>query len=244
MKYFKKDKKMKLKNILSLLLIATIAVNIHAQDSATKTENINNRSGILNFQEQSFGLATGIDYSIMPLKLNYKRGFEVMNYKFPVMLGADITIPLFKFDLNDIRIKIITETTLLRKSNFEVRFGIDPTFVNTKMQTSSLASVGVDFHIFTGFTGEKWSVGAEVNYNQMVSTHIKHTDKYKDNVLAEAVDGWYKNTAGNINLGLLVNRTMGDVDIYLKTGLSKTAKFNEYLFVPTIYAVIGGSYKF
>lgn len=220
--------------IISVLILAFI-LPINAQDR---------RSGILEDKEQSIGIATGIDYSIMPLKLTYKRGINAFNYKFPVNIGADLTIPMFAFDLNDIRVRIITETTIYRKSNFEIRGGIDPVFINLKMQTERMSSLGADFHLFTGFTNDKWNTGVEINYNKILSTYIQHTDKYRENVFTDAVDGWYKNTASNIRVGILVNRTFNKFDVYLNAGLSKTAKFNNYLFVPTMYALTGVNYRF
>ncbi len=233
MKYFKKINKMR-KTIIISLLVVFAAFQTKAQE----------RSGVLEANEQSVGLATGIDYSIMPLQLSYKRGFNVFNYKFPFTAGVDVAIPMFSFDLNDIRIRLITETTFLRKKNFEIRGGIDPVLVNLKMETETMSSFGLDFHVFAGLTNEKWNVGADIQYNKMFTTHIKHTDIYRENVFLDAVDGWYKNTAANIRLGFLVNRTIKDFDIYLKAGYSTTGQFNDYLFVPTIYSNIGVNYRF
>lgn len=209
----------------------------------TRAQNETGRSGILNANEQSIGLATGIDYSILPLKLTYKRGFNIFEYKFPVNVGVDITIPIFKFDLNDIRIRLITETTIFRKKNFEIRGGIDPMFVNVKMETETMSSLGADFHIFTGFTNDKWNVGLDINYNQIFTTYIKHSDKFNEAVF-QAQDGWYKLTAANIRLGVLVNRTLGNFDLYLNAGVSKTGKFHDYLFVPSMYGLIGVNFRF
>ena len=216
------------------MLIIFLGVQLNAQD----------RSGILNANEQSVGLATGIDYSIMPLQLSYKRGFDIGNYKFPFAVGGDVTIPPFSFDLNDIRIKLTTEMTFLRKRNFEIRGGIDPVFVNLKMETETMSSLGLDFHFFTGFTNAKWNTGLEVQYNKMFSTYIKHTDKYTDNVFEGAVDGWYKNTAANIRIGALVNYRIKKFDINFRAGVSKTGNFNDYLFVPSMYGNIGVNFRF
>ena len=221
---------------ITIIFILTIFLGIQmkAQD----------RSGILAAKEQAVGLATGVDYSIMPLQLSYKRGFDIGNYKFPFSAGLDVTIPLYKFDLNDIRIRITTEMTFLRKRNFEIRGGIDPVFVNLKMETETMSSLGLDFHLFTGFTNARWNTGLEVQYNAMFSTYIKHTDKYTDNVYEGAVDGWYKNTAANIRIGVLVNYRVNKFDIYLRTGVSRTGNFNDYLFVPSMYGIIGVNFRF
>ena len=223
-----------------IYIISTLIVLITAQARAQEETR---RSGILNANEQSTGLATGIDYSMVPLIFTYKRGVNIFNYKFPVNVGADVTIPLFKFDLNDIRIRLISETTIFRKKNFEIRGGIDPLFINVKMETETMSSFGADFHAFTGFTNDKWNAGLDINYNQIFTTYIKHTNKFNEAVF-EAQDGWYKSTAANIRLGFLVNRTLDNFDLYVHAGISKTGKFNDYLFVPSMYSLIGVNFRF
>lgn len=220
--------------IIIFILISAMGFQLKAQD----------RSGVLEANEQSVGLATGIDYSIMPLQMSYKRGFNIANYKFPFAAGVDVTIPIYNFDLNDIRIKLTTEMTFIRKRNFEIRGGIDPVFVNLKMETETMSSLGLDFHFFTGFTSTKWNTGIEFQYNRMFSTYIKHTDIYRDNVYEDAVDGWYKNTAANIRIGALINYRIKKFDINLRAGVSKTGQFNDYLFVPSMYGAIGVNFRF
>lgn len=234
MKSYNKIKLMKMKKLI-LILAVLINMQANAQD---------NRSGMLDTHQQAIGIATGIDYSIMPISLNYKRGVKMAKLKYPISVGLETTIPLFDFDLNDIRVKIVTEATLLRKKNFEVRGGINPLIVNLKMQTERMTSLGADFHLFAGITNSKWNIGLTSTYNQVFSTHIKHTDKYKNNVFLDVQDGWYKNTASNIRLGIHANRTLNKFNIYIDGGLSKTGTFNNYLFVPPIYALLGLNYQF
>ena len=107
-----------------------------------------------------------------------------------------------------------------------------------------MSSLGADFHFFIGSTGPRWNHGAEFLYNHMLSTYIKHTDKYNENVFAGAQDGWYKNTAANIRMGAMVNYRVKKFDIDLRAGYSATGKFNSYLFVPPLYANLGVSYRF
>ena len=220
--------------IVSITLIIFTALQINAQD----------RSGILSAGEQSVGLATGMDYSILPAILSYNRGMDAFNFENPINVGLEATIPMYAFDLNDIRLKIVTDITVLRKRSFEIRAGINPVFINTKLQTETMSSLGVDLHVFVGITKEKWSYGGEATYNKIFTTHIKHTDKYRDLVFADAVDGWYKNTAGNIQAGIYVNRRIKKFDLSFRTGMSKTARLNEYLLVPTFYGIMGLEYRF
>lgn len=220
--------------IITILIIATSYLQTNAQ----------RRAGILDTNEQSVGISTGLDYSILPVAVSYNRGFNLFNYKFPLNAGIDVTIPTSSFDFNDIRIRLISETTLLRANNFEIRGGFDPVFINLKMDTETMSSLGMDFHIFTGVTNERWNYGLDFNYNKIFSTYITHTDIYKDNVFEDVKDGWYRGTASNIKIGFLLNRRVKKFDLFFKAGYSTTSKFNMYLFVPNMYSNIGVRFIF
>ncbi len=224
-----------MKNIflLTIISIATV-LQVQSQDD---------RSGMLDARESAIGISTGMDYSILPLKLTYKRGINLLDYEHPFVVGVDMTVPLFSPDLRDLRARIISEATLLRKGSFEVRAGIDPMLITVNMETEQMTSVGADFHVFTGITSENWNVGMELNYNRIFSTQITHTDHYREQVFIEVVDGWYRSTASNMRIGLLINRTIDRFDVYMNGGLSKTGTFNNYLFVPTMYALLGVSVR-
>lgn len=223
------------KSAFFILLFILAALGSHAQ---------NDRAAVLAANEQSIGLSTGVDYSILPIGLEYRRGANFFNHKYPITLGANVTIPLFAFDLSDVRVKLISETTILRNGNFELRAGIDPVLVNTKMQTETMTSLGTDLHLFTGLSSSKWNVGVDITYNHIFTTHIKHTDKYKENVFTGAVDGWYKNTASNLKAGITVGRRFHKMYTSLSGGISKTGTFNSYLFVPTLYGQWSLNYVF
>lgn len=229
------------KNTMRILILATI-LNLLLLNSTFAQENFN-RSGILSAKENSIGLSTGMDYSILPLILTYKRG---LNYKmkYPINIGAELTIPSFVFDLNDFRVKLLSEASIFRRNNFEIRGGINPLIIRTKMKTETMTSLGADFNLFIGLTNDKWNIGVKSSYNQIFSTYIKHSDIYRDNVFNEAIDGWYKNTASNLRTGIFINRTIRQINIYLDGGISKTGTLKNYLFVPNMYALIGVSYRF
>ena len=221
------------RTLIISIIVATVAFGSNAQE----------RSGLLAKGEQSVGVYTGLDYSILPVTLKYSLGYNLFNMKQPVNSGFEMTVPVNSFDMNDIRLRLTTELTLLRKKNFEIRGGFSPVFVNVKMETETMSSLGMDFHAFTGLTNDRWNTGIEVFYNQMFSTHIVHTDKYKDNIF-EAEDGWYKNTAANIRIGFLLNRRIKKFDINFRAGYSGTGEFNNYLFVPNMYSTLGLIFRF
>lgn len=78
----------------------------------------------------------------------------------------------------------------------------------------------------------------------MFASEITHTDDYKELIYSEVKDGWYDNTASNLQVGLHINRRIRQFDAFLGGGLSTTAKFNSLLFVPSVYINMGVAYRF
>ncbi len=202
------------------------------------------QSGLLNAKEQSIGIGTGLDYSVLPLIISYDRGLKVLNYQYPVSLGLELTTPLFSPDLKDLRLKIKGATTLFQKGWAALRGGINPVLTRVHLKTQEITSIGLELEFFAGYISEKWNLGLEASYNKVLTSYIKHSQLFKENIFAEVQDGWYQNTAGNLRLGVHANYRIKRFDLYLKTGMSKTGKFNDYLFVPGIYTVLGTKFRF
>jgi len=232
MKYYKFQT---MRNLITIIIFICLAVQIKAQGS---------RSGVLEINEQTVGLSAGMDYSMLSAGITYIRGVNVCNYKYPVTIGGSISVPVFNFDFSDAGFKVISETTIHRKKNFEIRGGVNPALILLKTKTTKMTSIGTDFHVFSGFINNKWNCGLELTYNQIFSTYIKHTDIYKESVFENVADGWYKMTAANIKIGILIKRTINRYDIFLNGGITKTGRFNDYIYVPPIYTVIGMNYRF
>ncbi len=201
-------------------------------------------SGLLDKKEQSVGFETGFDNSIMPINFSYKRGFDLFNTKYPLIAGLDITVPLFGFDFNDVKVRILTETTIFRNKNFEIRGGLNPVFINVNTKTESISSLGCEFHTFIGYIDKKWNTGLEFSYNQIFTSYIKHTEYFKNYIFSDVKDGWYKATAANVRMGVVVNLRIKKFDIYFKGGMFATGKFKTYLMMPPLYFDFGLSFRF
>lgn len=206
--------------------------------------NSQNIPGALNINEQKITIGTGIDYAILPLIVSYDRGINLFNFNAPMEIGADMTIPVFDFDLADSRLRLYLKTTLIEKQNFFLNFQFGPNLVNSSLQTQSMQTISADFILSPGIHAGNWSFSADLWYNHSISSYIKHTEKFKDLVYADVVDGWYYGTSSNIRVGATIVRSFKKIDISLSGGVSKTGQLKNYLFVPSMYTIFSVGYKF
>ena len=194
--------------------------------------------------QQQLSISTGLDYAVLPLTISYKKGLRLFGGKRVISAGVEAIVPMFNFDLNDLKLSLTTEMTLYKSSRFEVSGGLNPLYVSTKLETNHLRSLGADLHLFAGYSSPNWHLGLDFMYNKIFSTYITHSDIYRDNVFADVVDGWYRNTASNIKIGIYASRTFGNFDPFLTAGIVKTGKFNDFLLVPGIYLNLGTNFRF
>ena len=234
MKSFENLNKMK-KIQLFIALILGFAMQGIAQESEQVT--------LLKTGEQSAGLYFGIDYSFGTMGLQYQRGITLFDRS--VIIGADMAFPMFEFDFGDYRVNVIKiQTSVFRKNNFDVTLAYSPTLTKNTNKVQSLTAWGHEVGLRAGFWGNKWGVGGNVTLNKQFATRIEHTDYFKTIVFDEVKDGWYQGTGGNIRLSVEAARRIGQLDVNLKLGLAKTLQFENYLLIPEIYGVVGGTYRF
>lgn len=200
--------------------------------------------GFLDDGEQSISISTGINYAILPLEIEYRRAMIFGEEGRPLTIGAGVAMPVFNLDLKDYRLDVFLERGIAEKGKLQLRSKLGVIWVHTHMDTQTIGSLGALALLNPCLVGEKWNVGLDISYTQIISSHIVHTDLYREVVYADVVDGWYKSTASNINLGVDLNRRVKRADLFFKGGISRTGTFNSYLFVPSLYMRIGGAYRF
>ncbi len=93
------------------------------------------------------------------------------------------------------------------------------------------------------FFFDKWSIGAEITWDQQWSTHIRHTDKYRELVYSEAKDGWYGVSAFTVRYGIRASVLLRKrVEILLRGGYEQDGKWDYR--TPPFYAVLAANVRF
>lgn len=157
------------------------------------------------------------------------------------VVSANIIIPMGEkiFDDGKVAINISGNTINYKNWKIPVHFGFFSTFTSNKM--SSISTLGTQISISPGYYKKSWFVGSEITYDKFMLAYIKNSDFYREAYYSEALDGWYKNSGGNLHFGLIGGKTFSNNnEINLRVGIITTEKFNTTL-VP-YYALIG--YKF
>ena len=157
----------------------------------------------------------------------YARNFEIKAINRSLTLTGDITLPIFLLDLKHYRIEIGTRIAFFnwKKWNVLNRFGIINKGTDNPVYSGNLLSTEEGF--LFGYFSNKWFVAGEFDYEKFLLTHIKHTNWYKDDVHADAKDGWYSSTGGKFTFGLQGGYLIkGKFEITLRSGVYMTEGFN------------------
>ena len=82
-----------------------------------------------------------------------------------------------------------------------------------------MTAVGADVGLTGGYYAPHWFLASEFGFDYMVSTHITHSQLYRDTVYEGARDGWYINPGGNYRLGGQAGASFGRYDAVLRAGI-------------------------
>ena len=221
-----------MKKILIILIFSILATTVNA---ATLNQLENGENAV------TFGY--GYDYAIGTTSLGYARGLSFFNHRF--MPYIDLSVPMFKPDLLDYRVKGGVQTSFFNYKGFDISTIVTPLLVRkTKNEIHTAFSIGTELGLLIGFVSKSWFAGTEFLYDKSWATRIEHSDKYKG-YYSEAPNGWYKHTAANIRIGLRGGYTIQKtIEITTSFGISQTGQLKEYLMIPSYYLVFGVNYRF
>ena len=94
-----------------------------------------------------------------------------------------------------------------------------------------------------GYYQRCWFIAAEFGVDWAITTHIAHSQFYRDTVYADAKDGWYANTGGEFYYGLLGGYSFPSVDIIVRAGQRRDLAKARASFLP-FYATVGVNVRF
>lgn len=221
-----------MKNSKYILLFIAALMQVSSAQEVFNTIRPGEQRAYFNFEmDPTFAIAAG-----------YAQSCELQAIDRNVTLTADITLPIFLVDLKHYRIKIGTRVPLLGSKNWNIinRFNIKNKGTDNIVYTGNVWSI--EEGLLLGYFAGKWFVAGEVDYDKFLFTHLKHSNWYKENVYADAKDGWYTGTGGNIKLGMQAGYTFRNkIELSLGFGLSKTESLNDPVGLP-FFMTIGFIY--
>lgn len=223
----------KMKKALFILLL--LAMN--TQCNCVFSQNLNWKA--LDSKKQIINANIGLDYSV-----SYGIGYGYkLNTKLPIVLNANFSMPAGKNTFDDFKTKIGGQICLLSKSNFIGSISFFGIYRRYQTQLVRLHNFGSDMKCTFGFYKPKWFTSAEIACDKAILTHFKHTQKYKDEIYADVVDGWYEPaTGGNFYYGLQGGYSVKKIDITLNIGKVVSQDFKTSPTLP-YYLNLGVNYR-
>jgi hypothetical protein len=222
-----------MKKILLIVLSLTITSLYNTALSQTLNwKTLDNTKHIIN---ANFGLDYSVSYGI---GYGYK-----LNTKLPIILSSNFSMPAGENLLDDFKNKIGGQICLLNKSNFIGSISIYGIYRKYQTQLVRLKNFGSDIKGTFGYYKPRWFTSAEIGFDKAIVTHFKHTQKYKDEIYADVVDGWYEPaTGGNFYYGLQGGYSFKKIDIALNMGKVVAQDFKTSPSLP-FYLKLGVNYR-
>jgi hypothetical protein len=105
--------------------------------------------------------------------------------------------------------------------------------------------LGVSIVSNPGFRFGRLGVGADLQYNPFLATHIRHSDYYRQYYYETVKDGWFSSTAHNLRAGIYMAAQLGKqrtVELNLKGGYQGNGQYDKL--IPGAYAFLGVNKSF
>jgi hypothetical protein len=119
----------------------------------------------------------------------------------------------------------------------------DLAFINRKFSVLfvEMNGLAVETALQFGYYRNKAFIALALSNDYNFATRLRHTDAYKGNY-ADAVDGWYANTANNMSIGINTGLSLKKLDITLATGIVRAGGLTAKPMLP-IYGKLGVNYR-
>lgn len=181
----------------------------------------------------------GLDYSVSKgLAYAYK-----LNTKLPIVLSTNFSNPFGEKSFDDLKTKIGGQIGLLNKSNWVVSISVFGIYRKYQTNLVRLQNFGSETKGTIGYYRKKWFLATEIGFDKAIVTHFKHTQKYRDEIYSEVLNGWYEpSTGGNFYYGLSGGYSFKKFDITLDLGKVISQDFKTSPFLP-FYLKLGINYR-
>ena len=157
-----------------------------------------------------FHTAFGLDPAVLTT-LGYVRGFGPDAGA--ALWEADLGLSVAEVDAEDLRLRIGMQATAWRTGAWRVALRGRLIARSTSNSIYDGQAFGADLTTHVGYYRRGWFVSGSLGYDRTVVMHLEHSDWYRDNIYADAVDGWYRGQSGILRGGLAAGVTVGVVEV-------------------------------
>ena len=172
-------------------------------------------------------LRTGAEYGFV-VGVGYARALPLVDRH--ILLTGDITFPWATPDISDYQVRIGGLAPIVGQRHWRLAGTLAPTLRSTRNDVARMTGLGIDFGLLGGYYARHWFAAGEVGFDWVVTTHVSHSDRYRQVVYAEARDGWYGLPGGNLRGGVQIGGSFARYDLVLRAGLLRNSSGESPLF--------------
>lgn len=158
---------------------------------------------------------TGAEYGFVA-GVGYARAVSLLERR--LLVTGDLTLPWAGLDASDYRVRAGVLVPIVGSGRWRLAGTFAPTARGTKNVAGRMTSFGTDVGLQGGFYARRWFVAGEAGVDWAMTTHVSHSDAYRELVHEGARDGWYALSGANIRAGLQVGASFGRHDLVLRAG--------------------------
>jgi hypothetical protein len=136
-----------------------------------------------------------------------------------VLLLGELTAPWAAANTSNYQARAGALAPIFAWHGFRLAGSLEPTVRGTSNDLGRMTAVGADAGLTGGYYASRWFLASEFGFDYTVSTHITHSQLYRDTVYENARDGWYINPGGNYRLGGQAGASFGRYDAVLRAGI-------------------------
>ncbi|MGD8319995.1 MAG: hypothetical protein PVJ02_06060 [Gemmatimonadota bacterium] len=156
-------------------------------------------------------------------------------------LSLEVALPVAELDVHDYRANAAATMSLVRAGTFHLATRLGVSVRGTQNANFTAHGFGTDMVVLVGHYGRRTFAAVEAGYDKSVLTHIEHRPLYLANY-PDAVDGWYRDSAGTVRLGLNTGLSLGRMDLGLRAYMVRSEEWEDVM--PPLGTTLSLSYHF
>lgn len=183
----------------------------------------------------------GYDHNLLSLNLGY--AYYLKAYKTAAFI--DITQGTALAGTSNLRTQIGLQTWKGSFNTVNLRTLLALVYTHSENKAGNYDALGLNVQVNAGLHGRRVGLGADFQYNPFFSTHIRHTDFYRQYYYADVKDGWYSFTTHTFRLGgylLVLLDKSKSIEMTLRGGYQTSGQLDQL--IPPFFSVVGFTKKF